>query len=644
MGRVMTGRARRRGFALLWALAGLVALVAIPYLAAETADPPPAPPPPPPTESPQIVARAAARQFLTAWQRQNWTLLQSLTADQTLDAAEIHRQTEVSLGISATRFAAGAATVDNDVATVPYRGIWELEGLDEYAYNGEIRLTRTDDGDWAVRWWYPTVHPDMTPETRLERTRVFPRRAAILAHDGRRLATTREVVVVGIQPARVSAPADVVAALRRFTAADPVTVRRLLRRPGLDELGFYPVARMLPARFTAVRPQLYPVKGLVFRREQQRIRSTNVGASLIGRMGEITAEQMEHLGEDYQIGDVVGQGGLEAVFQEQLAGTPSYEAAITDDLGLVRSLGYAAGTAPRPVRTTLDMRMQFLAESVLRHAPRPAAIVVVDPATSAVRAAASTPANGFNRALSGVYPPGSTFKVVTATAALSAGRTQRTRVNCPARIRVGNRPIGNAGGAAYGRVTLRQAFAKSCNTTFARLGLATGSARMTNVAQRFGFNADPDFTLPAAGGAFPPPASDPELARAAIGQGNVTASPLHMATIAAAVASGEYRPPSLLHGQPAPAPGAPIGPAVRRQLHQMMREVVISDTGTAAQLPATPVAGKTGSAEFGTGDRTHAWFIGFTDDVAFAVVVEGGGGGGAVAAPLARNFLSRLGG
>ena len=639
-GRVMRGRARRRRVALVVAALALAGVVGVPYLTARTADPPPAPPPPTPTEDPSIAARATAREFLTAWAREDWSQLQSLTADQSLDAAEVHRSTHARLSITEAEFSAGAATVDGDTATVPYRGTWSLEGLDPYTYNGEVRLLR-DEGGWAVRWWYPTVHPDMTPTTRLERTRVFPNRAAILAANGRPLASSREVVVVGIQPARVSSPADVVDALNRMTTANPARVRRLLARDDLDELGFYPVTRMRPPRFNAMRPQLFPVKGLVFRREQQRTVHTSVAASLIGRMGEITAEQLEDLGPAYSVGDRVGQTGLEASFQQQLTGAPSYEAAITDDLGLVRSLGFAGGSPPRPVRTTLDVRMQYLAQYVLRRSPTPAAMVVLDPETAGVRAAAFTPENGFNRALSGVYPPGSTFKVVTAAAALYDGVRPQTQFSCPARIRVGEQQIQNAGAAGYGRVPFREAFAKSCNTTFARLGMRVGPAQLTRVAERFGFNTELDFALPAAGGSFPTPQSEPELARAAIGQARIQVSPLHMASVAAAVRTGVYRPPTLL-GDDVQDAGQPIGPVARRQLHDLMREVVRSGTGTAAQLPGVPVAGKTGSAEFSSGDETHAWFIGYTDEVAFAVVVERGGGGGAVAAPVARDFLNRL--
>jgi cell division protein FtsI/penicillin-binding protein 2 len=146
------------------------------------------------------------------------------------------------------------------------------------------------------------------------------------------------------------------------------------------------------------------------------------------------------------------------------------------------------------------------------------------------------------------------------------------------------------------------------------------------------------------GGRFPDPADTAERAAAAIGQGRVQASPLHMATVAAAAASGAWRSPRLLTTDPAPE-AKPLDPTVVATLRDLMGEVVRSGTGTA--LSAVPgAAGKTGTAEFGPGNppATHAWFIGFRGSLAFAVLVEGGGVGGRVAAPIAASFLGAVSG
>ena len=164
-------------------------------------------------------------------------------------------------------------------------------------------------------------------------------------------------------------------------------------------------------------------------------------------------------------------------------------------------------------------------------------------------------------------------------------------------------------------------------------------------AEAHGFNAEwPAFGLPVVGGSYPSPEGRIEQAASAIGQGRVTASPLQMAVVAANVASGVHRPPRIVDAGP-PEAGTPLPGGAAPVLQELMRLVVAEGTATAAQLPGEPVRGKTGTAEFGTErpPRTHAWFIGYRGDLAVAVVVEDGGFGGRVAAPLARDFLARVG-
>ncbi len=143
---------------------------------------------------------------------------------------------------------------------------------------------------------------------------------------------------------------------------------------------------------------------------------------------------------------------------------------------------------------------------------------------------------------------------------------------------------------------------------------------------------------------MPKPTSEAELAAESFGQGRITASPLVMASVAAAVADGTWRPPTLVPTLKQKAQPQQLPEEVARNLRTMMAAVVSKGTAKGAGLPKG-TAGKTGTAEFGTGPKldSHAWFIGFRGEVAFAVVVEAGGMGGAVAAPVAAGFLRALG-
>ncbi len=316
---------------------------------------------------------------------------------------------------------------------------------------------------------------------------------------------------------------------------------------------------------------------------------------------------------------------------------------VADD-AVVEVLHEFPGTAGAPVATTIDPVVQAAVEESLQGVEGPSAVVVVD-AEGRVAASASRPlGDDFNRAFAGVYPPGSTFKVVTTAALLGQGTTPATPMDCPAETNVGGKVFRNFESESLGTVPFRDVFAHSCNTAFVTAAERLPDGALGAAAERFGFGVDYSLGLTTQGGAFPEPADAAERSAAAIGQARVTASPLHMASVAVAVPAGSWRPPVLLPETGNPATLGTIDPMVSQQLAQLMGLVVTDGTGTAAAVPGRNVAGKTGTAEFGTGNPppTHAWFIGFTDGLGFAVLVEGGGVGGEVAAPIAGRLVAAL--
>ncbi|MFC7642428.1 penicillin-binding transpeptidase domain-containing protein [Streptosporangium lutulentum] len=251
---------------------------------------------------------------------------------------------------------------------------------------------------------------------------------------------------------------------------------------------------------------------------------------------------------------------------------------------------------------------------------------------------------GFNRALDGNYPPGSTFKAITAIGLLAGGMSPGDQVTCPKDVKVGGLPIRNSHHGQYGSVSLSAAFAYSCNTTFAPLTQKRLSAdKLTDTAELFGFNKPLNIGVPATKGSFPTPQSDAELAAASFGQGRITASPLLMASAAAALADGTWRPPTLVSSIKQKTEPQPLPEGITSEIGQMMSAVVTMGTAKDAGLPSG-TRGKTGTAEYGSQDdlKTHAWFIGYRGDLAFAVIVEEGEGGGTVAAPVAADFLRAL--
>ncbi|MFF3444856.1 penicillin-binding transpeptidase domain-containing protein [Streptosporangium sp. NPDC002721] len=296
---------------------------------------------------------------------------------------------------------------------------------------------------------------------------------------------------------------------------------------------------------------------------------------------------------------------------------------------------------PQPAsgtRTTISEAVQAAAARALDGVGQPAAIVAVDVQTAQVRAVADT--LGAKGAFNGLYPPGSTFKVVTAAALLRAGLTPDSPVACPANYTIPNgRSFSDSDGVDHGDVPLTTAFALSCNTTFAQQTYERlrDDRLRAEAADRFGFREKPGLSSCR----IQPYGSPDQLGSDAIGQNSVQASPLCMAEVAAAVASGVWKPAILTEEPPADSPApVPLDEGVAASLRTMMGAVVTQGTASQAGLPPG-TAGKTGTAEV-ENDGDHAWFIGYRDSLAFAVFVRNGGAGGKVAAPIAARFLNAL--
>lgn len=344
--------------------------------------------------------------------------------------------------------------------------------------------------------------------------------------------------------------------------------------------------------------------------------------------------------------------------------------------------------------TTIDPELQRTANEALGDLP--GAVVALDPQTGEVLAMVANPSFDptplashdpkrvraawkalnadpakplLSRADRELFPPGSTFKIVTLAAALESGMTPETTLPNPPSLDLPQttHTLDNFGGGRCPggeEISLATALEVSCNVAFGELGLRLGAERLVEQAQRFGFDGDVPFDVPFSEGRIPEASAFeqdlPGLAFSAIGQQSVVANPLHMALVAAAIGNGgvqmrprlveEIRDPSgrVIKTLEPEEFGQPMSPQSAAALTAMMVEVVDEGTGTAAQIPGVQVAGKTGTAQHPGGDP-HAWFVSFAPaenpQVAVAVVVLNGGSlgseatGGQVAAPIAKTVM-----
>jgi cell division protein FtsI/penicillin-binding protein 2 len=527
------------------------------------------------------------------------------------------------------------------VARVAVR--WNVPGIGPWGYRTRMTLDKGDE-KWTVRWARQVIQPRLRGEQRLGTTHEQGTRGKILARDGRAIVRDRTVYRIGLENDRVDDIRESVDALTDVVDANPQELRNALRNAGPQQ--FVEAITMRPDDYEEVKAALEDVPGaLAVEDEAPLAESREFARALLGTVGPATAEQLEKLDGTRAPGADVGQFGLQARYEEQLGGTPGSAIVIRNAAGTpMDTLFEVKGTPGKALRTTLDIDVQRAAEAALADRDDEAALVAVAPSSGAILAVANRPTDtGYDRALEGRYPPGSTFKVITTAALLRAGLDPGETVDCPQTINIGGRDFKNFEGNAAGAVPFSVDFAQSCNTAFVSLTERLEPDDLTEAARDFGLGEPLKLGMPVADSQVPAGEDLVERAASMIGQGRILASPLAMAGVAATVADGRWHAPRLLRSDES-ASGEPLDAGELTTLRELTRNVITSGTGTALASVPGDVHGKSGTAEYGSGDPppTHAWFIAYRDDVAIAVLVENGRSGGSVAAPIAATFFNAL--
>ena len=545
-----------------------------------------------------------------------------------------------------------------------------------WTFTSVVGLQYMGSDGWQIDWSPAIVNPSVDGFTKLSIATTAPTRGSILAHDGQQIVYNRDVYNVGID--KMNCPDDQIDAVSR----------QLAQAVGIDPDAYaQQVAAGGPSQFVIaityragqVPPGVDQINCSLSQPSTLPLAPTKMFAiGVLGTAGAATAEDIQNSNGAFKAGDVVGKGGLQKSQNAVLMGKegttvyigPRASGDVMNAQPSARPTASSADTKQvlfqadaingSDVHTTMDIALQTKAEAVLAGQADVASLVVLDPQTGAILAAANSPASGGNSyATTGQYAPGSTFKISTALALLRSGMTPDSPLSCPSSVTVNGKSFSNDPGFANtGTLSLQQAVAYSCNTAMVNGAATLGMGDLPAAAASLGIGVNHDLGFPASLGSVPTPTTDVEKAASAFGQAQIVMSPLAMATEAASVAAGHTVVPYLLTDasgnpiidpseggstpSPSAAPAQPLTADEDTQLKAMMADVLNYGTAAGTGLKGLVDGAKTGTAEFTQDGQTltHAWMIAFNSQYAICAFVNNGSFGATTAGPIVKAFLT----
>lgn len=569
-------------------------------------------------------ADPVAQEFLESWAEQDYESVAALT-DQGTAATDIMETTFEGLQAEDVDLTLDSVDSRETIATAHYTVTWKLPRERELSYDASLTLTKMRD-EWTVRWRPSLVHPGLGANQHLELRAINAQRANVISSDGAPVLQPGTIYRILVDPIQST---DAAAAVKRVAVkldeanfqdanVPQIDVDGVLESLGERPYSLVTVDEKLGERLSQ---ELAGVPGLIFNDEAAMV-PTDPGFSpdIVSRVARIVDEELDG-SNGWRVSIVTANG------------------AIIDDVV------YNAPELAPSVRISLDHDVQRAAqEAVDLRQEMKAMLVAMRPSTGEILAVAQTREadKDGDIALMGMYPPGSTFKIITAAAGIqNQGLTPGTTVPCPGTMNIFGRVVTNYNGFSLGNTSLDRAFASSCNTTFADMSNRLAPGELQDVAKQFGLGIDYNIPgLDTITGSVPEGETSLDRTEAGYGQGLDLASPFGMALVSATAAAGRTPTPVLISGhettasEEVPDPD----PAMISQLQGMMASVVNTGTGRGMQQTGGQVYAKTGEAEINEG--SHAWFTGYhEDDIAFATLVVMGGGSETAAAVTDRFFI-----
>jgi hypothetical protein len=538
--------------------------------------------------------------FADALQRRDGSAAAASTTDSATAAPVITAMFD-GMGKDAT-VAVNVVAAGNDNPTAKLDYSWSFGPGRTFAYEANATAVKAGD-DWHVQWSPEVLHPKLQPGMTFQFSDDKNFLTPVIDRDGQPLLSWQTIGVLNLARAHLASADALAAVVQQFD--DTTTGASINDQFNATQDDTVTVIKLREQDLAQVKDRLAQIPGV----------TVNEQGALLTANPDLSSPAID---------------GLQALWQKAIDTTAGWSVNLVDDKGAPTE---ALATTPpgdtKPIRTTLDTRLQLLAQQAVAAERRPTVLVAISPATGGILAAAQNAAANAQGpiAFTGVYPPGSTFKTITTAAAMQAGlATPDTPEACPGRVTIEDRTIPNENEFDLGTVPLSSAFSHSCNTTMAALADKLPADALPKMAKLFGIGVDyvvPGLTTVT--GRVPNADTPAQRVENGIGQGTVTVSPFGLAVAEASLGHGSTIAPTLVVDEKTTtdSPSEQIPPTVVDSLRAMMRLTVTE--GTATELSDVDgLGGKTGTAEFGDNTHSHGWFAGIVGDIAFATLVVGG--------------------
>jgi penicillin-binding protein len=593
-------------------------------------------------------------EFARHWQEQNpqamyQLLSQESKAENDLDSFT-KRITNISQGVGLKSLEVKdlSRVERNQTATLTYTIVFKTATVESFQQEYSLEMVK-EGKDWRLNWGHQHIFPQLREEHRIRVNRFFPERGQILDRHGNILAAQGAIREVGLVPGRITDQSESLSALAPLVGLSPGVLEALLNQGWVRADTFVPVKKITEDQWQLQREELLGIPGVMIQQARGRIYSIPASlAATVGYVAEISQEQLKSLAsQGMRAGDLVGQQGLEALYQKELAGKPGFRIAIVDNKNaLVAVVAEAEAVPGQDVLTSLDLALCFKLEHSLGNQ---GVAVVLDHKSGQVLGLASLPgfdSNWFslgitasqfqqvveNHALNNkafaVFPPGSTFKTFTAIMGLDMGVLDPLYAwDTPRQWQPGPHWGNYFVRRVFrqpGPVNLELALKESDNVYFGELSLRIGQESFRDYCQVLGFERELGLPLARAKSQIGEIDCEIALADSSYGQGKMQVSPLHLAMMYGALARGDGlipKPTLLAEGEFIEWGNTGFDLTALVTVDRILAKIA-GEPGSVGYLPLPGYRGKTGTAEISQ-SRQLVWYVCYNQEHVLVVMLEG---------------------